>query len=61
MSVSKSRPLLALARAPQGLPRVSGVNLRAGLPIASNRAFIRAWAARRAKLLAAAAAKSRAK
>jgi hypothetical protein len=28
---------------------VCGVHLRASLPVASNRAFIRAWAARRAQ------------
>jgi hypothetical protein len=50
MAIQKARPLLALA------PRASTVQLRASLPIASNRAFIRAWAARRARAVAAAAA-----
>jgi hypothetical protein len=38
---------------------VCGVRLRASLPVASNRAFIRAWAARRAQVSAAAVAAKR--
>lgn len=64
MNSAQTRPLTTPGKTDGLVPPVTsrfvcGVHLRASLPVASNRAFIRAWAARRAQAGAAAVAAKR--